>query len=65
MSNYPDGMSEGDIPGYWDDDCPNCEGEGTEPDAPEQTCHKCDGLGVIDTRDAGSDYDPEPDDYVW
>jgi len=52
LSNYPDGMKEGDIPGYWDDICPFCEehwletGEDVNP-----ACERCEGTGYIDTRD--------------
>lgn len=51
MSNYPDGMRESDIPGYWDIECPECEGEG---------CDHCDGTGTVDSRDEESD---DYDDY--
>lgn len=45
-SNYPDGMSEGDIPGYWDIECPRCEEDDLQED-----CEFCEGSGIIDSRE--------------
>lgn len=44
--NYPDGMSEGDLPGYWDTECPYCD----ETD-PDENCEFCEGSGIIDERE--------------
>lgn len=50
-SNYPDGMRESDLPGWWDVECPSCEehwaetGEDANPD-----CDWCEGVGMIDGR---------------
>ena len=56
-SNYPDGMREGDIPGYWDVECPRCDGE-------DEECGRCDGTGMVDSRDDYEvDYDPYDVDY--
>lgn len=60
-SNYPDGMREGDIPGYWDIECPRCEDEGYTDDCPD-----CEGSGMVDSRDRNTDYSPsELDDEPW
>ena len=67
LSNYPDGMRESDIPGYWDTECPDCDGAGTREDdyADEPgvviTCRLCGGEGVVDSRDPygiNRDYEP-------
>lgn len=52
-SNYPDGMREGDIPGYWDVDCPDCGGD-------DEDCATCDGDGMVDSRES-YEYDPDPE----
>lgn len=61
LSNYPDGMSEGDIPNYWDTECPTCEDEGYTDD-----CPTCEGTGVVDTREWNrrGDDDPAIDAYL-
>lgn len=55
LSNYPDGMRESDIPGWWDVECPNCDGD--DPD-----CSTCEGAGMVDSRDLEDD-GPDPDDF--
>lgn len=45
MKNYPDGMKEEDIPGYWDTECPRCEDEGYTDDCPD-----CEGSGMVDNN---------------
>lgn len=47
MRNYPDGMSEGDLPGYWEIDCPDCAAK----ELFDEHCERCDGTGVVDQRD--------------
>lgn len=57
-SNYPDGMSEGDIPGYWDTECPECEEHWAETGESEfDECETCGGTGVVDIRGT-RDYEP-------
>ena len=61
LSNFPDGMSERDIPGYFDVECPDCmEGK------PDEGCEWCEGTGMADSRDLDDRYyvddsEPEPD----
>lgn len=65
MLNYPDGMR--DLPGDYDIDCPDIDGPGHEPccaeqefgpygeclacGEPEPWCPKCDGSGIVDSRE--------------
>lgn len=56
MRNYPDGMRESDIPGYWLTECRNCEDYWMEhgQDTAHQTdpdCPYCEGTGMVDTRE--------------
>lgn len=51
--NYPDGMSEGDIPGYWDIECPYCEED------PDDECGFCEGTGMCDSRELDKFYKEE------
>lgn len=53
-SNYPDGMSEGDLPGYWDTECPYCDE--TNPDS---GCDLCEGSGICDSREYNKMLDDE------
>ena len=68
LSNYPDGMRESDIPGWWDTECPVCDGsgevDGEDPDDQGSIycCGNCEGSGIVDSRSKYR-YDDEPDDY--
>lgn len=63
MSNLPDGITESDLPGWHDIDCPMCSGEGVDDDGAE--CSLCDGTGVCDSRDYESQREREYEEDDW
>lgn len=56
LRNYPDGMRESDIPGYWDTECTTCESYWLENGRDKEheidpDCPWCDGTGMVDSRE--------------
>lgn len=51
MSKYlPEGITDDDLPGYWEVECPLCE------DKLDETCELCHGTGTADEREVADYY---------